>query len=76
MRLLAILCLLMAAPLGVFSWLGIYTADGRHVFDEMAGVVPFAAGVAGVLLLALAAIAGWWSARRRRKMSRAARRIA
>jgi len=37
--------------LSAFGWWGLEIAAGRHRFDEMAGMVPFAAGVLGALLL-------------------------
>ena len=46
----------------VFGWWGLQTVPGRRAFDEMAGMVPLAAGAVGALLL-LAALAAWWRGR-------------
>jgi hypothetical protein len=40
----------------VFGWWGIYTPAGRRAYDEMAGMIPFFAGVAGGLLLVVALV--------------------
>lgn len=59
--------LLLAAAIacwGFFYW-GLYTLEGRHAFDEMAGIIPFAAAPIGVILALLAAMV-WWSGRRKR----------
>ncbi len=45
-----------------FCWWGLSTVPGRRAFDEMAGMIPLAAGAAGALLL-LAAVAAWWRSR-------------
>ncbi len=34
-----------AAALAIFAYWGIYTAAGRQAYDEMAGMVPFFAGI-------------------------------
>ncbi|HVG46260.1 MAG TPA: hypothetical protein VM890_16065 [Longimicrobium sp.] len=39
------------ALLAAFGWWGQETAAGLRRFDEMAGIIPFAAGVLGALLL-------------------------
>ncbi len=43
---------LLAAGLALvaFAWWGMETAAGMRAFDEMAGMIPFFAGVAGVAL--------------------------
>jgi len=61
----AILAALLVAGLGslVFSWWVLNTQAGRSAFDEMAGMIPFAAGPFGLLLLLAAAIVWWRSGR-------------
>lgn len=53
----------LGLALVLFAWWGIETAAGRRRFDEMAGIIPFWAGIAGALLLAAAL--GAWLWRRR-----------
>lgn len=59
---------IVGLALAVFGWWGIYTAAGMRRYDEMDGLIPFFAGVAGLFLLALAGIvaliAAWRSRRR------------
>lgn len=38
-----------------FGWWGTYTLDGRHAYDEMAGIVPFFALWGGLLLVLIGA---------------------
>lgn len=55
--------LTLGLVLGTFSWWGMFTRSGNRAFDEMAGMIPMAAGlVAGVLLI----VAGAWKLMRRR----------
>jgi hypothetical protein len=43
-----------------FAWWGMNTRAGQQAFDEMAGMIPFFAGVAGAILVVVAlGIAGW-----------------
>ncbi len=52
----------------VFGWWGIYTAAGMRRYDEMDGLIPFFAGVAGVGLIVIAgmiALFAVWRSRRR-----------
>ena len=45
--------LTLGLALAIFSWWGMFTQSGNRAFDEMAGMIPVAAGlVAGLLLLA------------------------
>jgi hypothetical protein len=62
MKIAAIVLLLLAVACEVFAYWGINTVAGRRAFDEMAGIIPFAAGVFGGLLAACAVLA-WWYAR-------------
>lgn len=45
--------LIASALLGAFCWWGLYSAEGQRQFDEMAGMIPFAAGLLGLILLAV-----------------------
>jgi len=55
----------VAVPLILFAWWGQYTLAGRHAYDEMDGLYPFAAGALGLLLTMLAALSAWLGTRRR-----------
>jgi hypothetical protein len=48
----------VAAMLAAFAYWGIYTRAGAARFDEMAGMIPFFAGVASGVLLVVAVV--WW----------------
>ena len=52
-----------AIVLASFSYWGINTAAGRQAFDEMAGIIPYSAGLLSVILAALASLS-WWLGRR------------
>ena len=70
---IAILILAVAgAALAVFGWWGIYTAAGMRRYDEMDGLIPFFAGVAGLFLLAVAAIVALFALWRSRRKPRVA----
>jgi hypothetical protein len=56
MRLAAIIALVCALGLGIFSWWGTRTEAGRRKFDEMAGIIPEFAGVAAVLIGAIGVV--------------------
>jgi hypothetical protein len=43
----------LAVLLGAFCWWGLFTEGGSRYFDEMAGLIPFYAGIAGALSLVL-----------------------
>jgi hypothetical protein len=64
MRRAALICLILAAALAGFAWWGLFTAGGNRSFDEMDGMIPFAAGVLGALLAICAAITWGLSMRR------------
>jgi len=40
----------------LFAYWGIETARGRRAFDEMAGMIPFGAGVLGALLVVVGVV--------------------
>jgi hypothetical protein len=48
-----------------FGWWGVNTAAGQRRYDEMAGMIPFFAEVAGAILLVVAFLLLLLSARRR-----------
>ena len=51
-----------------FGWWGVESGAGRARFDEMAGIIPFGAGIVGLGCLLLAGVlhAIAWKMRRRR----------
>jgi Mg2+ and Co2+ transporter CorA len=63
MRTTSIISAIMSALLGMFSWWGINSVAGQHAYDEMAGIVPYFAGLLA-LILAVAAIVFFWASRR------------
>lgn len=59
---------MIGLALVLFGWWGIYTAAGMRRYDEMDGLIPFFAGVAGFGLIAIAgmiALFAVWRSRRR-----------
>jgi hypothetical protein len=40
----------------IFGWWGLETVSGRSLFDEMAGIIPMAAGGGAFLLLLIACV--------------------
>lgn len=62
MRVASLVLAALALVCEAFAWWGLSTASGRRAFDEMAGMIPLAAGVAGAVF-AVAALAVWWRAR-------------
>ena len=68
MRIASFALALLALACAAFSIWGLHTVAGRREFDEMAGILPFAAGVAAPVF-ALAALVAWWrhSVRGRRR---------
>lgn len=59
MRPLAYISFALAFGCEVFAYWGLSTVGGRRVFDEMAGIIPFAAGAVGFLFAFLALFACW-----------------
>jgi len=47
-----------------FGYWGMETPAGQHRFDEMDGIIPFAAGVVGAVFFACAAILGLFGLRK------------
>ena len=56
MKLFAIVLALASLAGLVFGWWGLETVAGRRQFDEMAGMIPFFAGIASLVLLVVAGI--------------------
>jgi hypothetical protein len=52
---LALLLAIVGAALVAFGYWGVETRAGRRMFDEMAGIIPWALGLLGWLLLAVGA---------------------
>ena len=61
-RFAAILLAVATIACEIFAYWGLNTVAGRHAFDEMAGMIPMAAGALG-LPLALCAAFAWWRSR-------------
>jgi hypothetical protein len=49
----------LAIACEAFAYWGLETVAGRQAFDEMAGMIPFAAAVLGALFCLVSAWA-WW----------------
>jgi hypothetical protein len=49
----------LAIACEAFAYWGLSTVAGQQAFDEMAGMIPFAAAVLGALLCVVSALA-WW----------------
>ncbi len=56
MRHWALGLILAAAALGTFFYWGVFTLAGHHRFDEMAGIIPYAAGLLAFILALVAAV--------------------
>lgn len=63
MKLLAIFLALIGLAGMAFGWWGLETVSGRRAFDEMAGMIPFFAGVGSFGLLLGAAILYYFASR-------------
>jgi len=63
MKMVAIVLALVAVAGMAFGWWGLETVSGRRHFDEMAGMIPFFAGVGSVILLLLAVILYYFGGR-------------
>ena len=63
MRTVAVILFLVALVCEAFGYWGLNTVKGRQAYDEMAGIVPFAAQVIGGFL-ALGAAFLWWRSSR------------
>lgn len=49
LRLLWKLLCVLAAVMAGFAYWGIFTYEGQHSFDEMAGTLPYLAGLGSVI---------------------------
>jgi len=56
MRNTAIILVALALACEAFAYWGLNTISGRHAFDEMAGMIPLAAAVLGLVLAAVSAL--------------------
>ena len=69
MRLVVIMLLMVGLVLNAFSAWGMYTHAGQQRYDEMAGMIPLFAGMAGVVLVGVAGVlclvASWRSPKER-----------
>ncbi|MCY0095046.1 hypothetical protein [Hoeflea ulvae] len=63
MKTFAIILALVSIAGLMFGWWGIETVAGRRHFDEMAGMIPFFAGIASVALLLVAAVLYYFARR-------------
>ena len=66
MRKVALMLFLVALACEAFGYWGLNTVEGQHAYDEMAGIVPFAAQVIGGFLFVVAVFLWWRSARTKR----------
>ena len=64
-RVAGIVLVVAGAGLAGFGWWGVNTAAGQRRYDEMAGMIPFFAEVAGAFLLVVAFVLLLLSARKR-----------
>jgi uncharacterized membrane protein len=55
MKLFAIVLGMLSVAGMIFGWWGVETVSGRRHFDEMAGIIPFVAGIASFILLLVSA---------------------
>ena len=65
MRTLAYPLCIAAFGCAAFSYWGLNTVAGRRAFDEMAGIIPLAAGVLSAPLLLLAVFLWWLSEKKK-----------
>jgi hypothetical protein len=59
MRNVALVLFVLAVSCEAFAYWGLSTVAGRSAFDEMAGMIPLAAAVFGVLLTVGSVVAYW-----------------
>lgn len=59
MRIASLVLAFLSLACAAFAVWGLGTPSGRRVFDEMAGILPLAAGV-GAVVFALCAALTWW----------------
>ena len=59
MRVAQLVFIGLAMACEAFAYWGLATTSGRQTFDEMAGMIPLAAGAVGVLF-AVVALGAWW----------------
>jgi heme/copper-type cytochrome/quinol oxidase subunit 2 len=56
MKLVALVLVVLAVPLGAFAYWGVATKAGQRRFDEMDGIYPTLAGLVAAILLVLGAL--------------------
>lgn len=69
MKVTARLLAFLSFAYALFSIWGVSTRTGQHAFDEMAGMLPLAAGFCSMLLANGALLAWWRHGKHRRKIS-------
>ena len=67
MRTASLACLALAVCLAALAGWGLFSAAGQRAYDEMAGIIPFAAGALSPVLLLAAIVAGWRARRAARR---------
>ena len=67
MGIAAAILIVLAIACEAFGYWGLNTVDGQHAYDEMAGIVPFAAAVLGWILAVIAMVLLWLKRRARKR---------
>ena len=55
----AAILIVLAIACEAFGYWGLNTVDGKFTYDEMAGIVPFAAAVVGWIFAVIAVVLLW-----------------
>jgi len=58
-RITAVILLILAVACEAFGYWGLNTLEGQHAYDEMAGIVPFAAVAVGWIFAVIAVVLLW-----------------
>jgi hypothetical protein len=67
LRILSWTLFVLAVSMAGFAYWGIYTYEGQHAFNEMAGIVPYSAGLRSVILGSAGLMTYWLNWRRTRR---------